>query len=127
MRFLDSRGEPVEAIASGEELSVEIGYRCSRRVETPVFGVALYRNDGAYTYGTNTAVDGFATPPIDSDGTITLTYTSLPVLGGTYLVTVGIFPNAAPHAPALDYRDQAYRFRVLHESGEQGLVRFDHR
>jgi ABC-type polysaccharide/polyol phosphate transport system ATPase subunit len=127
VRFLNSRGEVVEAIASGDQLSVEIRYRCHRRVETPVFGVALHRNDGAYTYGTNTAVDGFATPAIDSDGSIMLTYTSLPVLGGTYLVTVGIFPNAVPHAPALDFRDQAYRFRVLHESGEQGLVRFDHR
>lgn len=126
VRLLDSRGRPAEQLAGGDSLSVEVNYRCHRRLETPVFGVALYRNDGTYVYGSNSSVDGFEVPPIAADGSIMLTYSALPLLTGTYMITVAIFPSAALHVGAIDYHEQRYRFRVLSSSLEQGIARLDH-
>ncbi len=89
---LDEVRLSAEELESGDPLAIDIGYRCNRRLETPVFGVSIYRNDGLQVYGSNTAVDGFEVPPIVEDGRITLTYRSLPLLSGTYLVTVAVFP-----------------------------------
>jgi hypothetical protein len=126
VRLLDADGRPVQELASGAGLTLEIGYRCNRPLEAPVFGVALYRNDGAYVYGTNTSVDGFEVPAIERDGRLTLRYRSLSLLPGTYVVTVAIFRGRYPNVEAVDYREQYYRFSVAGESEEQGLVRLDH-
>lgn len=126
-RLLDRAGRPATLVERGDPLCVEITYRCHRRVETPVFGVALHRNDGAYVYGTNTHVDGLELAPIESDGKLTLRYDSLPLLGGTYLVSVAIFGSSKPLAPPIDYHDQLYAFRVVPPTGEQGLTHLAHR
>ncbi len=126
VRLLDRDGRPVDGLRRGDPLELRIGYRCNQPLMTPVFGVALYRDGGGYVYGTNTAVDGFPLGPIERDGAICLRYHSLPLLGGTYLITVAIFPSAEPHIGAIDYREQYYRLRILDETEEQGLVRLDH-
>jgi ABC-type polysaccharide/polyol phosphate transport system ATPase subunit len=126
VRLLDEEGRPVQELESGAGLSLEIDYRCNRRLEAPVFGVALYRNDGAYVYGTNTSVDGVHMPAIEADGRITLRYRSLPLLPGTYVVTVAIFQGVHPDVVAVDYRERYYRFSVAGQTEEQGLVRLDH-
>jgi len=126
VRLLDAERSEVTEIEPGSLLAVEISYRANRRLATPVFGVAMYRNDGTYVYGTNTAVDGYQVPPIDSDGTITLTYDSLPLLGGRYLLTVAVFPSPGAHVGAIDSHPQRYQFRVAGSTLEQGLVQLEH-
>ena len=124
--LLDQHGRMVDGLRRGDPLELRISYRCNEPLDTPVFGVAIYREGGGYVYGTNTAVDGFQLGAIDRDGVLRLRYHSLPLLGGTYLITVAVFPNAEPHIGALDYREQHYRFRILDETGEQGLARLEH-
>jgi ABC-type polysaccharide/polyol phosphate transport system ATPase subunit len=126
VQLLDKDGRPVDAIRSGEPLSVEIAFRVNRLLDTPVFGVALHRNDGAYVYGSNTHVDGYSLPSLESDGRITLTYAALPLLSGTYLVTVAVFDSEVEGAPAIDFREDYYRIRVVSRSREQGLTRLNH-
>ena len=126
VRLLDRLGQPVAEVGRGDPLWVEISYRCHRGVETPVFGVALHRNDGAHVYGTNTHLDGLEVPPIESDGKLALRYDCLPLLGGTYLVTVAIFGSSQPLAPPIDYHEQRYSFRVVPRTGEQGLTHLEH-
>ena len=125
VRLLDARGQPTEVIQRGEPLTVEIPYRCRRRVEAPMFGVALYRNDGGYVYGTNTHHDRMPLDPIDQDGRVRLHYHSLPLLGGTYVLTVVVFRAGSPPVP-IDYHEQRYSFKVLPRTEEQGLVRIEH-
>lgn len=105
-------------------MSVEIAYHCHQEVANPVFGVALFRNDGVYVYGTNSAVDGVAMPPALGPGRVRLDYRALPLLPGTYVLSVAVFDGA--DNPALDHRDQRYRFRVLGKSGEHGVTRIPH-
>jgi ABC-type polysaccharide/polyol phosphate transport system ATPase subunit len=124
VRLVDRAGQEVRDLRSGEGLSVEIAYQCHQEVANPVFGVALFRNDGVYVYGTNSAVDGITLPPAVGPGRIRLEYRSLPLLPGTYLLSVAVFDGA--DNPALDHRDQRYRFRVLGKSGEHGVTAIPH-
>ena len=125
VQLLDADGRPATGIRRGEGLQVRIPYRCHRRVDRPMIGVALHRNDGAYVYGTNTEEDGIRLPAIDRDGVITMRYRSLPVLGGSYVVTVAVFRPGEPPVP-IDYHEQRYGFSVEPRSDEQGVLALDH-
>lgn len=122
----DSEGHPVKEIRRGDALEVRISYRCHRRVETPVFGVALHRDDGTLVYGTNTYVDGVHLEPITKEGFITIRYRSLPLLGSTYLFTVAVFGSTAQNAPPIDYREQRYSVKVWPRTEEQGSAYLPH-
>ncbi len=126
VHLLDGDGHEVEEIGIGDPLSVEIGYRVNRPVETPVFGVMLWRNDGTYVYGTNSHIDGLELGPLHSDGRVCLTFRTLPLLPGTYRLTVVLFGSPRANAAPVDYREQRYQFRVRSKTLEQGVVRIEH-
>ena len=126
IRLLDRHGLPADSLAIGEPLVVEIPYRVYEPLETPVFGVAVFRNDGVHVYGTNTAIDGFELKPLDDDGVLNLEYSSTPLLPGTYWVTVGVF-DAPSGRPPLDFHDKLYGFRVVGSEREEGVARIEHR
>jgi ABC-type polysaccharide/polyol phosphate transport system ATPase subunit len=124
--ILDGNGQPAQTFKRHDGVVVEISYRCHRPVETPVFAVSLHRDDGVHVHGTNTHLDGFSLAPIDCDGKITFLYRSLPVQGGTYLVTVGVFGSTKEFAPPLDLHEQRYRFQVLPSTTLQGVLYAPH-
>ena len=125
VRLLDGQGRPASALEIGDSLTVEIPYRVKRRLEKPVLGVALFRNDGVYLYGTNTHVDGISVAPLERDGSARFHYPSLPLLPGAYRISVGLFDWPDLTAP-VDHQDKRYGFRVVADSEEQGLVRIEH-
>ena len=124
-RLVDRHGDPVAALEIGDPLCVEIPYRVNRRLADAMIGVALFRNDGVYLYGTNTHVDRVSLGPLTRDGVIRMRYRSLPLLAGSYRISVGLFDSPEGIRP-IDFHDKLYSFRVLSPSEEQGLVRFDH-
>jgi ABC-type polysaccharide/polyol phosphate transport system ATPase subunit len=123
--LLDAAGDPAETLPPGSGLDVEIHYRARRRVENPVVGVAIFRNDGVFVYGTNSGIDAAAIGPLEGEGRLRLRYRSLPLLAGTYRLSVGVFQ--APDDPRpLDLHDRRYSFRVGGDTAEEGVVRLDH-
>ncbi len=125
VRLLNRAGEPVHALLRGEQLTLEVPYRVHRRVEDPVFGVAVMRNDGAYVYGTNTLAEGMHLRPLTKDGTFTFRYDSLPMLGGTYRLSIAVFHESQMLLP-IHAHDRTYSFRVEGATKEEGVVRLDH-
>lgn len=126
VRLLDRLGEAAEVIEVGQQLTLEIPYRVFHRLPTPVFGAAIFRNDGVHLYGTNTAIDGVEIPPLTDDGVIRLEFPHLSLLPGTYRVSVGVFDSPEGGSP-LDFHDKLYGFRVIGAQREEGLARIDHR
>jgi ABC-type polysaccharide/polyol phosphate transport system ATPase subunit len=122
---LNRHGEPARVLETGDPLVLEIPFCVNRRLNRPVFGVALFRNDGIHLYGTNTRLDRATLPTLTSDGIIRLHFRGLSLLAGTYRLTVGVFDESDESQP-LDYHDKRYSFHVISNSDEQGLVRFDH-
>lgn len=125
VRMLNRDGEPVHALRWGEPLTIEVPYRVHRPVEHPVFGVAVMRNDGAYVYGTNTLAEGMRLRPLRQDGTFTFRYESLPMLGGTFRLSIAVFDESQMLLP-IHAHDRTYSFRVEGATKEEGVVRLDH-
>jgi ABC-type polysaccharide/polyol phosphate transport system ATPase subunit len=125
VRTLNRHGEPTRHLEIGDPLLLEIPYRVHRRLDTPVFGVGLYRNDGVHLHGTNTRLDHVTVPALVSDGAIRFDYRGLPLLVGTYRLTVGVF-DARDESRPIDLHDKLYSFRVVSGSDEHGLVSLDH-
>jgi len=123
--ILNREGVPAEVIEIGESLTVEIEYRVFRPLEKPVFGIALFRNDGVHLYGTNTAIDGIPVPALTRDGRIRVQYRNIPLLAGSYRFSIGVFQHPDRSTP-LDFHDRLHGFRVISGSEEEGLVRLDH-
>src|SRR5207245_9696336 len=121
-RPLNRRGEPVRVLEVGDPLALEIPYCVRRRLDKPIFSVALYRNDGVCLYGTSTRLDHVAVPPLLGDGVVRFDYRGLPLLAGTYRLSVGVFDGTEEGRP-IDLHDKLYSFRVVVTSGEQGSVR----
>jgi ABC-type polysaccharide/polyol phosphate transport system ATPase subunit len=118
----DGEGRRVEELRRGAPLQVRISYRCHRPVQTPVFGVALHRDDGSLVYGTNTHVDGIQLDSIEEDGAITIRFASLHLLGSTYLLSTAVFGSTERNAQPIDYREQRHVFDVTPRTDEQGLT-----
>lgn len=84
VRFTDGKGGAVERILSGEPLVVELDWRAGKRIEDPVFGFAVTKGDGTLCIGSNTLIDPFPIDAIEGEGTLRLSFPSLPLLRGRY-------------------------------------------
>ena len=125
VRTLNRQAEPVRVLEVGDPLFLEIPYRVRQRVDAPIFNVTLYRNDGVCLYATSTRLDHVSVPPLASDGVVRFDYRGLPLLAGTYRLSVAIFDGTEEGRP-IDLHDKLYSFRVVSTSRELGLVRLDH-
>ncbi|MDD3089315.1 MAG: Wzt carbohydrate-binding domain-containing protein, partial [Candidatus Omnitrophica bacterium] len=84
--FLDSRGLEKESFFTGEELTIKIEYIANERIESPVFGVAIYGSDGQMQTGSNTKISGFSTESIHGSGSVLFKMKNLPLQPGVYRV-----------------------------------------
>lgn len=125
VKTVNENGEESYLLEMGKKAVVEIAYEVNEKVENPVFGVAIFRNDGVYCYGVNTKVDNVRMTKLKKSGTIKLAYDSLSLLPGTYRLSVAIFDASAEHA--YDFHDRMYRFKIQsHRRGDHGVTFLAH-
>jgi len=110
VRFYDREGRERLLLATGEPMSVVISYIAHERIETPVFGLAIYRNDGLHIGGSNTFLAKCALAYIEGAGEVHYIVETLPLLEGTYYLTAAI--HNTTDTRVYDYQEFAYRFRV---------------
>jgi lipopolysaccharide transport system ATP-binding protein len=121
----DGRGEPTSVFRTGDPMSVVMKYRAPQRVETPVFGLAIYRDDGAHITGPNTKMNGCPIPWVEGDGEVRYRIARLPLLPGRYVLSVSVYDFDL--SLAYDHRERVGHFTVV-EGGTLerfGLVTLD--
>ncbi len=102
--FTDAAGEVVESAATGEPLSLNIGYFAHRSVEEPVFGYAIHSENDTPVAGTNTRIAGVETGTVRGEGQARLDIAELPLLPGIYDFTIGINDKYVQHTYDRRYR-----------------------
>lgn len=110
VRFLDAEGKERLYLATGQAATIALRYRACRRIENPVFGVAIHRNDGLHMNGTNTHINQYHIPYIEGEGEVRYAIRVLPLLEGTYYLSVAVHDVSETHA--YDYQNLAHRFNV---------------
>ena len=108
--FLNGRGEETTLAHTGEPLTIRIHYEARRPLENPVFGLALYTENGTHLNGPNTRFAGLEIPAIEGAGYVDYRVTTLPLLAGRYDVTVAV--TGPDMADILDHQHRAYSFVV---------------
>jgi lipopolysaccharide transport system ATP-binding protein len=110
VKFLDPLGMESTLFQTGEPLTIRVSYRAGKRVEQPVFGLALYTQNGTHLNGPNTRFSGLEIPFIEGTGYVDYHIDELPLLTGTYDVTVAV--TASDLTDVLDHQHRAYSFTV---------------
>jgi ABC-type polysaccharide/polyol phosphate transport system ATPase subunit len=116
--FLDSEGKACRSVPSGGALHVRIEFVAHQRIERPVFGLAIYRNDGTHVNGPNTQLAGLPIEYIDGPGTVEYRIERIPLLPGGYTLSAAIYNWEGLHA--YDHWHQAFPFVI--EPGETNEV-----
>jgi len=118
--FFDAAGVERRVFESGEPWGVRLYYRAARRIERPVFGMAIHRDDGVHICGPNTCFCGLEIPFIEGDGAVSYRVPALPLMEGTYLVSVSSHNEA--DTVMYDFHDRLYPFKVHRFSTESESV-----
>jgi ABC-type polysaccharide/polyol phosphate transport system ATPase subunit len=120
--FLGGDGAERNVFHVGEPWAVRLHYHAPQRVDEPVFGIAIHRMDGVHVCGPNTAFSGLRMPFIEGEGVVYYRVGALPLMEGTYLLSVAVHNQA--DTVMYDYHDRLYAFRVRQVgTGERyGLV-----
>jgi ABC-2 type transport system ATP-binding protein len=105
-----------------EPMTVRVAYRAAEPTDDLLFGIAIYDQSGNHIYGTNTRIAGVKVPVADGDGEVLFEFDAVPLLDGTYLVTLAI--QSSDEGTVYDWHEQRYQFAVMNPSQAVGLVSF---
>ena len=125
VRLADARGVERNELRTGDTLRVEVEFATTRPLDSPVMGVALFREDGVYCAGPNTLFDGQLTGRLDGRYLMTATFEDLPLLRGSYQASVSFYDR--DHVYAYAWHHRLYPFTVLSDQQDHGLVLLRHR
>ena len=119
--FINADGVPVHVLKTGEPISLQIDYTAHMPIKEPVFGIRITHLHGTNVWGSNTKRMGFQPATLNNSGTITLNIPELPILAGTYDLTVALTDQHETYE--YDHWERRVRFDVVqYNSFDEGLV-----
>lgn len=121
VEFLDKDGKVKNIFETGDDIVARIHYNAKKKIEKPVFGTAIYTQDGIHISGPNTKTSKFIIDFIESDGFLDFVMLKNQFFTGSFKFTVSIF-NWECVIP-FDFRDKAYGFKIIsQEENQNGLI-----
>ncbi|MDH6370978.1 teichoic acid ABC transporter ATP-binding protein [Paenibacillus sp. VTT E-133280] len=109
-----------------DELIVEVEYEVYEDViEDLLLGVAIYTPDREYIFGPNTHLEKIDIPNKLGRHRVKYIISSLPLLGGTFCIDVGIFNNEG--IVCLHYKENIVDFIITNKYISEGLIYMNHR
>ena len=110
VELCDKSSNPVSVFETGELMEVVLHYRADERVEHPIFGLAIYQQNGMQICGPNTQFGELTIPSVEGEGKIVYQIPDLSLLEGAYQISVAVIE--ALNGEVYDYHDRLYSFRV---------------
>jgi ABC-type polysaccharide/polyol phosphate transport system ATPase subunit len=112
VKLYNEIGEETLTFFSGEKICVRLKYRSYKKVEKPVFGIAIHRDDGVHIFGTNNKINNFEISVIDSkeEGFIECIIDQN-LNEGHYLLSVSIYDYDLKYP--YDNHNRLYSFKVI--------------
>jgi len=114
------RSEGRAHLLPDECMTVRVRYHASEPTDDLLFGIAIDDDEGHHLFGTNTRILGVEVPKADGDGEMSFSFERVPLLDGTYLVTLAI--QTSDEGTVYDWHEQRYRFEVMNPGRTSGAV-----
>jgi ABC-2 type transport system ATP-binding protein len=122
--FVAADGVPVHVLKTGEPISLQIDYTAHMPIKEPVFGIRITHLHGTNVWGSNTKRMGFQPATLNNSGTITLNIPELPILAGTYDLTIALTDQHETYE--YDHWERRVRFDVVqYNSFDEGLIQIE--
>lgn len=115
-----------QPLQTGRPATIHINYVAHSPIDHPVFGIRISQLHGTTVWGSNTKRMGFQTPTLHGAGRISLSIPALPILAGTYDLTVALTDAGEVHE--YDHWDRRIRFDVAqYDVFDEGIAKIDAR
>lgn len=111
VELVNKWGYKCDKVKSGESLKIKVCFAVKNNIKEPHFGAAIFREDGVYCYGPNTAFDGYKISELGpGKGYFVLNYRRLLLAPGEYRISVAVWDKN--ETLAFDYHAGFYRLTV---------------
>ncbi len=118
VEFYDKFGNKGSRFNSFDPMTIKIFYSANKKVSDPVFGIALYSENGENLFGTNTELKNASIGYIEGKGHVDLMIERIPMITGRFLLTVAVHTH---DQKPYDWHDKQYSFDVMPTGRDAGL------
>ncbi len=108
---------------TGEDMIIEIQYESYKKIEEPVIGIGIFRNDGIHCYGSNTNIEYISNILLKSKGVVKCHITGNSLISGEYKLDVAFHTIDGFD---YDYYKDVRTFRMYSNIQDIGVVRLNH-
>ena len=123
VRVVDTIGSVKDSFYNTDEILIIIEYKTICKIEDAVIGIAIYRDDQTYIYGSNTLIDYSEPTELKSSGIIQLKIHNLPVVAGNYTIDLAFHK---PDGFNYDFWREVCTINVKNKLNEVGIVSVPH-
>lgn len=120
---LDKDGKECSDFQNDQPFTIRIDYKAKKRLEDVVFGIAIYRSDQIYIYGSNTLIDYSSSNVLEGEGYIDLKIERMPVNAGTYTIDLAFH---RPDGFNYDFWRDACVVNIQNVKNEVGVISLPH-
>jgi len=118
VEFYDKFGNRGSRFNSFDPMTIRIFYNAHKKVSDPVFGIALYSENGENLFGTNTELKNIEIDTLEGKGHVDLMVERIPMITGRFLLTVAVHTH---DQKPYDWHDKQYSFDVIPTGRDAGL------
>lgn len=123
VEFLGINRQPLDSIRSGTSIVLRVNFQAHRMIPELVAGFRISHLHGTNIWGTNTKRRGVHVGPVSGPGYIDIEIAELPLLAGTYDLTIALTDESEVHS--FDHWEKGLRFDVSQgRIFDEGLVSF---
>ena len=123
VRVVDVDGKEQNEFYNTQPFSILIEYKANKIVDDAVIGVAIYRDDQTYIYGSNTLIDYSEPTKLNTRGKIRLNIERLPVIAGNYTMDLAFHK---PDGFNYDFWREVCLITIKNKVSEVGIVSVPH-
>ena len=124
VEILDADGKPLKLLVSGKSTTIRVSFDSHLPIKQPVVGIRFHHLLGPVIWGTNTRRRGAFIESIAGPGHVDITIPELPLLEGTYDLTVALTDQHETYE--YDHWERRVRFDVVqYNSFDEGLIQIN--
>lgn len=124
VRVLNAAKQEETSFSPDEPIRILIDYEAKKPLSNAVVGIAIYRSDQTYIYGTNSLIDTSEPVHLEGRGTIELLIDRMPVANGNYTVDLALH---RPDGLNYDFWKEVCTLHIADRVQTPGVIYLPHR